>query len=158
MVSADRLGRRVVTGMNGSGRSVLVGDGVSAACTVRPDATMSVEIWCQERVPSTREESGVRAGEVVARPPEHGLSFRLFRIAGTEETEDGQPLATQLRASDSLFVGTVVQGRAYLVLEVEEVLLEAGDSFVIPGSMPGWRNPFADHALMVCSVTALIDS
>lgn len=44
------------------------------------------------------------------------------------------------------------------VLEAEVVLLKAGDSFVIPGSMHGWRNPFADHALMVCSVTALIDS
>ena len=44
------------------------------------------------------------------------------------------------------------------VLEAEEVLLKAGDSFVIPGSMPGSAILFADHALMVCSVTALIDS
>jgi hypothetical protein len=108
-------------------------------------------------VPSTREESGVRAGEV-ARPPEQSLSFRLFRIAGTAETQDSQPLATRLRVNDSLFVGSVVQGPVYLALEAEEALLAAGDSFVIPGSMHGWRNPFADHALMVCSVTALIDS
>jgi hypothetical protein len=38
------------------------------------------------------------------------------------------------------------------------VLLEVGDDFVIPGSMHGWRSLFANHALMVCSVTALIDS
>jgi mannose-6-phosphate isomerase-like protein (cupin superfamily) len=57
-----------------------------------------------------------------------------------------------LHRTDSLYVGTVVSGRAYLVLGTGDSLLGPGDSFVLPGAMHTWRNPFQEPAVMACAV------
>jgi quercetin dioxygenase-like cupin family protein len=86
-------------------------------------------------------------------PPAGGASIRTFVLppddvtAGTREVPLGQ--------TPSLFVATVVSGRAHLVLETGEVVLDQGDSFVLPGSVHGWRNPSPEPALIVCAVFPL---
>jgi quercetin dioxygenase-like cupin family protein len=62
-----------------------------------------------------------------------------------------------LARTPSLYVAAVLGGRAYLVLETCQVLLETGDSFVLPGALHAWRNPFEETAVMLATVVRLAE-
>ena len=167
------LGRRVIVGQDSEGRSCVLHDDVSQAQTVRPNGAVVQEVWRQERLPAHVADDGTRAGEMTPMPPSYGASIRLFTLPpdGHAETEaDPEALASAfgqenvggssgptLQRTASLYVATVVSGRAYLVLETTEVLLRQGDSLVLPGSMHTWRNPFPAAALMVSTVFYLAE-
>jgi hypothetical protein len=166
----DSFGRRVLVGVDDQGRSAVTRDAPSGARTVRPSGALSVEIWRQEAVPAREGDDGVRDGPMAPMPPERGACFRVFTLpAGTkaETAADADAVATAfggpenlalsdsgvlLHRTDSLYVATVVSGRAYLVVGTGETLLGPGDSFVLPGSLHTWRNPFTEPAVMACAV------
>jgi len=164
------IGRRVVIGKDSDGRSAVVRDDVSQARTTRPTGAVVTEIWRQEAVPAHYDDDGTRAGEMLPMPPATGASMRIFTLPPNGPSEprlDAERLAfgaanvaesasgPVLHRTDSLYVATVVQGRAELVLETNRVLLGPGDSFVLPGSFHAWCNPFQETAMIVAAVFPL---
>jgi len=171
-LSPPQVGRRVVVGLDDQGHSAAVKVGLSGARRLRPNGAVSTEIWRQERLPARTGDDGAREGEMAGSPPADGVTFRIFTLPPNTEAESaddveavaaifgasnvgGQQGGPTLHRVDSFYVATVVAGRAYLVLEAEEVLLEHGDSFVLPGVLHTWRNPFPEHAVMACAVFPL---
>jgi mannose-6-phosphate isomerase-like protein (cupin superfamily) len=164
------IGRRVVVGVDEQGRSTVVLDGLSETRVERPNGAVSVEIWRQESLPVAGGYDGTRGSDFVGTAPEAGLSYRLLSVPantpadGVDDTERvtanfGGPENVLLAESGALlhrtnafFLVTVMSGKVYLVLTTGEVLLEAGDTFVLPSVMHTFRNPFSETALMVTAV------
>ena len=161
--------RRVIVGPDETGRSTVVSEGSALARTVRPNGSVVQEIWRQERLPARADDNGTRTGEMEQMPPEAGVSIRMFTIppdrrAGTAvelaapaalaERGRSEPSASipKMRRTDSLYVATVISGEAYVVLETGDVLLRAGDSLVLPGSMHAWRNVTDSPATLITTV------
>jgi alcohol dehydrogenase (NADP+) len=171
LMSENTFGRRVIVGVDDHGRSTVVRDEPSAALVARPSGAVSVEIWRQEAVPARPGDDGTRE-TFAPMPPPSGASFRLFSLPGgtpAETPQDAERVAAAfggpdnvtvsedgvlLHRTDSLYVITVVSGRAYLILGTGETLIGAGDSFVLPGAMHTFRNPFPEAAVMVTAVFA----
>jgi len=165
----EGIGRRVIIGVDEQGRSTVVQDGHSDALVVRPSGAVSVELWRQDSLPSSLNYDG-RRPEFVGMPPNAGLSYRLLSVpAGTpaEGVDDlervtatfGGPENVLLADSGALlhrtnafFLVTVMAGKVYVVLATGEVLIEAGDTFVLPSVLHTFRNPFDEAALMVTAV------
>ncbi|MHB8695511.1 MAG: cupin domain-containing protein [Solirubrobacteraceae bacterium] len=55
-------------------------------------------------------------------------------------------------------MATVVSGEVTLVLEAGDVVLRAGDSLILPGSVHAWRNVTDSPTTIVTTVFALADS
>ncbi|MFC9839612.1 cupin domain-containing protein [Rhodococcus sp. NPDC127530] len=161
--------RRVIVGTNDDGLSRVVDDGATMARTVRPSGAVVHEVWRQEHLPAHPADDGSHTGEMEPNPPVKGITIRSFTVPPDVDPEvaayaestwartgAGEPIlaltAPQMHRTNNVFVATVLSGAAYLVLESEEVLLRQGDSFVIPGSMHSWRNPFDVEATMVSTV------
>ena len=155
---AARGSRRVVVGVDGDGRSTVTADGVSEVSTVRPNGAFLQELWRQETLPARAGDDGTRRGGWQALPPLHGVSVRIFTLAGTDQPDVPTPVPEGLHRADNLHVITVVSGQAILVLERGEVLMGQGESVVMPGSMHDWRNPFAEPAVMVTTVFCLVEN
>jgi len=168
----EALGRRVIIGLDRQGRSAVLHDDVTQSRTVRPNGAVVAEIWRQEQVPARADDDGTRTGEMEQLAPAHGASIRMFTLPPDDMREkhvdvkdlasvfgkDNVSLATPgpiLHRTDSVYVATVVSGRAELELEAGRAHLEQGDSFVLPGSMHAWSNPYSEPALIVCAVFPL---
>jgi hypothetical protein len=166
--------RRVVVGLDDQGRSAVVADGRPGVSVTRPNGAVVTEIWRQDSLPAEVATTADldEGGMMQPLPPPHGISVRVFTLP--PDLDDGPRVTEQdlagafgsdnvassaagqaLARTPSVYVAAVLSGRAYLVLESSEVLLEAGDSFVLPGSLHGWRNPFAETAVMLATVLPL---
>lgn len=169
--------RRVVVGYDAQGRSAVVADGVPAVSVTRPNGATAHEIWRQESLPADPASplGSEVSGTMLPMPPPRGISIRRFTLptddAAAVPRVSEQDLQRAFGAGNvgtsssgralartaSMYVAVVVSGRAYLVLESSEVLLEAGDCFVLPGALHAWRNPFAESAVMFATVYPLAE-
>jgi len=154
----DSLLRRVVVGLDAEGRSAVVSDARDMAHVLRPTGALVQDVWRVEQVPADPAVDGACRGEVILTPPEAGAMVRLFLLPpdsdkgryGADASQIGGPV---LGRTDTIHIGTVVSGRAYAILEAEEVLLAQGDVVVMPGSAHAWRNPF-DEEFVVAFLSA----
>ena len=128
-------GRRVVTGVNAAGKSIIVSDGLvpEAARQVDPGTGAGGgDVWLtrvpvdlnEQRDPldSYQVKEWPAPGEVVARMITWlpGFEFPMHR-------------------SDTLDIFYVVAGEIELILEAGTAVLRTGDSAVQRGTMHGWR-------------------
>src|SRR4051794_19297889 len=69
--------RRVVTGLDGRGRSTIVADDAASARLERPGGATVTEIWRADCLPARMDDAGpLRAVDVIS-PPPHGLAVRV---------------------------------------------------------------------------------
>ena len=152
--------RRVVTGHDAEGRSVVVGDGPTSG---RFDSGEWEELWAFEGVPADladpTDPAALQRFRLVPAPGR--IACRLFTIPardgsprGAEEREWEQridwaeverlppPADPRMHRTPTVDVVVVVSGEMDLVLDGgEEVRLRPGDSVVQRGTMHAWRNP-----------------
>ena len=151
MTGSER--RRLVVGRDGQGRSAVTRSDVPGARVVRPNGAVVEEIWRQETLPARAGDDGTRTGEMAPLPPPGGVSVRRFTLPPDDPAGGVLPLGR----TPSFYLITAVSGRAYLVLEAGEALLEPGDCVVLPGSPHTWRNPFGEPAVLVSTVLPLAE-
>jgi len=112
--------RRVITGLDGEGRSCLLIDGRS-----------SMVIWSTEGSPADNSATA-DAGGGPFRFPSSGTLFVFADFA---------PGATSpMHATDTIDYIVVVSGEVVFITETGETLLRAGDVLVDRGIMHAWRN------------------
>ncbi|HET9947818.1 MAG TPA: cupin domain-containing protein [Longimicrobiales bacterium] len=157
--------RRIVTGHDARGRSVVVRDGAPRALG------RFFEMWATEGAPAGYgSEDEVEGRWVRLEPPERGTIFRLFRVdpedprIPREELErraerdfssidaghclrdtTRHPTMHETRTVDYIIL---LQGRVTLVLEEDEVDLEPFDVVIQRGTNHAWVNRGPEPALL----------
>lgn len=109
--------RRVVTGHDDAGRSMIARDELlDPSLTVRADGRPAAELWATVDRPDTAGSSKFRVVDV---PPGGGSAMHV---------------------TDTVDYAIMLEGEVVLVLDMEETLLEAGDTVVQLGTMHAWQN------------------
>lgn len=139
--SPSNAPRRVVTGLDGDGRSTILFDS-----PVPVDANGRRQlIW---RAPSLPADN---AGDADASVP---FTMDLMRGGGANfsivEIPPGFPIP--MHATDTVDWLVILSGRIVLVMETGETILGPGDALVQRGTVHAWRNDGPDVVRMV-SVT-----
>ena len=174
----DKL-RRVVTGLDAAGSSVIEIDGPPANTLMRGQGGGTGEIWITSAVPAdnTQPLSDLAAAEVSLEPPRGGAKLRWFTVA--PESPDLAPEEHEALAAASFaalnaaharvdtrrhptmhVTGTVdyvvlLRGTVTLVLDEGETELAPGDVVVQRGTNHAWVNRGSETALLLA---VLIDA
>jgi quercetin dioxygenase-like cupin family protein len=123
--------RRIVTGADGSGRAVIVSDGV-------PTLVPSGDGWIAEEwtAASAADDRDLSGQPWRVAPPAGGWAFRLAEFAPA-----GRPGSSSPRhATPTMDCLVVLSGRLWLRLDDEEVEVGPGDSVVQRGTAHAWEN------------------
>ena len=169
--------RRIITGHNQEGKSVITIDGTQAR-SIGEDVGGLFEIWNTDGMPIDVTDNLDRAdSEIILSPPANGTKFRYFQI---NPTPDGVPwdvlqdLAAEafdrigaahhridtskhpaMHKTETIDYIILLKGDVSLLLDEEEVRLEPFDTVVQRGTNHAWVNHGEEPALLIA---VLIDS
>lgn len=160
--------RRVMCGVDATGRSCVAVDETTVTRQVRPTGAIVNEVWRQEAVPAGQQDDGRRGPELVLAPPAAGAVVRSYTVPPDEDVDPASYGASDavygagntggpggvpgMHRTDSLDVVVVVTGEIVLVLEADEVVLRQGDTLIVRGEMHAWRNRSGSPATIVSTV------
>ena len=152
-----RPARRVVTGHDAQGRSVVLSDGMPPNVRDRGTGVDFLEIWNTAGAPALLEaaEPEPTDGPLKVPPLQIGSKIRLNdfypgHIRKLPLRADGRhPMMHRTRSVD---YGIVLDGEIYMILDETEVLLRAGDVVVQRGTDHAWENR-TDH---VCRMAFIL--
>jgi hypothetical protein len=170
-------GRRIVTGHDAQGRSIIVSDG--APTNVVPNPADSdrghINFWRTERVPAdnTVFADPMAGPPCPLAPPKGGTMFRFFQIA-PERNEAGLSAAERntrmgqmfeaagaadarvdtrrhpsMHKTDSVDYIVLLKGEVTALLDVGEVKMRPFDVLIQRGTNHGWVNHGEEPALLV---------
>ena len=169
--------RRIVTGHNALGKSIITIDGPPAR-SIGEDVGGLFEIWNTDGMPIETTDNIDRAdSEIILSPPANGTKFRYFQINPTPEGVPWdvlQDLAAQafdrigaahhridtskhpaMHKTDTIDYIILLKGDVSLLLDEDEVRLEPFDTVVQRGTNHAWVNHGDEPALLIA---VLIDS
>jgi mannose-6-phosphate isomerase-like protein (cupin superfamily) len=127
--------RRVVTGVNSSGKSAVISDGPvpNAARFSGPGEASGCDLWIEKAVPVNILDQGDPIADYSAQawPPYGGV------IARTLTWNPG--VSYPMHRSDTIDIMFIISGRLELILEDGSTILEPGDCIVQRGTNHAWR-------------------
>ncbi|TQL48404.1 cupin domain [Homoserinimonas aerilata] len=134
--------RRVVTGHDENGVSVVLSDGPVPVHKVMPqDGVGFYEIWQTEGAPAVllpEEPSEPTQRTLRVPPPALGTKIRINEFFPGHINELGNQ--SPVHRTESIDYGIVLEGEIVLVLDDSEVTLRAGDVVVQRGTDHAWAN------------------
>lgn len=141
MSGTFKVPRRIVTGHDASGVSVIVSDGpVPVTKELPEDGVTFHEVW-----ETTPAPAPIRAGaedptigEVTVPPPSRGTRIRINEFLPGHLDERG--LQSPVHRTESIDYGIVLEGEITLLLDDSEVTAYAGDIVVQRGTDHAWAN------------------
>jgi len=169
--------RRIITGHNQDGKSVITIDG-PPACSIGEEVGGLFEIWNTDgEVIDSTDEVDRGDSAIILSPPKGGTKFRYFQINPTPEGvpwEVLQDLAAEafdrigaahhridtskhpaMHKTETIDYIILLKGDVSLLLDEEEVRLEPFDTVVQRGTNHAWVNHGDEPALLIA---VLIDS
>jgi mannose-6-phosphate isomerase-like protein (cupin superfamily) len=169
--------RRVVTGHDGNGQSILVEDRASPFVLAPNGAAGPVvtDLWKTFDTPANNSRVQEPCGEVRLAPPERGTVFRMVQFPPDAQymqdwneqatfTAMGHTLAAHesrkgttagMHKTRSVDYAIVLSGEIWAVMDSGETLLRAGDTLIQRGTNHGWSNR-SDAPAMVAFI--LVDA
>ena len=126
--------RRIVTGHDASGKSVVLSDGPTPKSLDIGTAAFH-EIWITDAmpVPIAAEEPETTDRPVRVPPPQNGVMVRF--------TEQGPGAESPMHRTETVDVGIVLEGEVWLLLDDgSETRVGPGDAVVQRGTMHQWVN------------------
>lgn len=153
--------RRIVTGHNAAGRSIIVSDGPAPDVIVSEASpqTASTLLWLTDRAPASNRgnEDAAPAGLRVPTPPQHrgGTVFRIsefppdssidtskvdMRKAGVHVTEDRLRKHYRFHQTDTVDYAICLEGEIWAMMDEGEVLMRPGDVLIQRGTYHSWAN------------------
>lgn len=136
-----RVPRRIVTGHDDNGISVIVSDGPVPMTKVLPeDGVAFHEIWVTQSVPAEIHAGAEdpTAGAVTVPPPTHGTRIRVNEFLPGHLDDRG--LQSPVHRTESIDYGIVLEGEITLLLDDSEVTAHAGDIVIQRGTDHAWAN------------------
>lgn len=167
--------RRIVTGHDAEGRSIILSDGISPhtrPSPVYPNRGLT-DIWRAFESPADNSgDADAAATEVVLTPPENGSVFRFFQIP-PDDTGEGKTAEELQAAADATFASMgaahnrdpnarhpnmhktdsvdyiiLLQGEVTLILDEGEVDMKPLDVVVQRGTNHAWSNRSDEIAVL----------
>lgn len=136
-----RVPRRIVTGHDRAGTSVVVSDGPVPVTRELPDDGVAFhEIWLTETVPAPigAGPEDPTAGAITVPPPARGTRIRINEFLPGHLDDRG--LQSPVHRTESVDYGIVLEGEITLVLDDSEVVARAGDVVIQRGTDHAWAN------------------
>lgn len=136
-----RVPRRIVTGHNAQGVSVIVSDGpVPVSHELPQDGVAFHEVWITTASPAVigAGPEDPTAGTITVPPPTHGTRIRINEFLPGHLDE--RRLQSPIHRTESIDYGIVLEGELTLVLDDSEVIARAGDIVVQRGTDHAWAN------------------
>jgi quercetin dioxygenase-like cupin family protein len=138
--------RRIVTGHDAQGRSVILSDGPTPTVReLRDDGARFFDVWATGASPAPVtpvEEGEPTGGESLIAPPAGGSVVRVVELAPGG--------ASPLHRTETVDYGILLEGELYMVLDSgAEVRLSPGDVVVQRGTDHAWQNRSKAPARMV---------
>jgi hypothetical protein len=137
--------RRIVTGHDEAGRSVILADGMPPNVRDKGTGVDFIEIWSTTGTPAPIHsvEPEPTNGPLRVPPPRHGTRLRYNdfypgHIQKLPPRTDGRH--RMMHRTRSVDYGIVLEGEIYMILDTGEVLLRAGDVVVQRGTDHAWEN------------------
>ena len=169
--------RRIITGHNKDGKSIITIDGPPAR-SIGEDVGGLFEIWNTDNMPIDTTDNVDRAdSEIILSPPANGTKFRYFQINPTPEGVPWdvlQDLAAEaldrigaahhridtskhpaMHKTETIDYIILLKGDVSLLLDEEEGRLNPFDTVVQRGTNHAWVNHGEEPALLIA---VLIDS
>ena len=169
--------RRVITGHDNDGKSIVVLDG-PPACSIGEDVGGLFELWNTDGNPINTKDRIDRAdSEIILSPPRNGSKFRYFQINPTPEgvpMDVMQDMAAEafkkigashhrvdtakhpaMHKTDTIDYIILLKGDVTLILDQEEIDIKPHDVVVQRGTNHAWVNNGNEPALLIA---ILIDS
>jgi mannose-6-phosphate isomerase-like protein (cupin superfamily) len=156
--------RRVLVGLDDSGRSTIVSDAAVETRLATPAFTRNV-IWGADVVPTpVMAENAITEAATIPPPPagyycdistfppdsewdyEGGYGAALAQAgvgeadADTDASEHDSGATPGMHQTDTIDIVTVISGEIWAVVETGETLVRAGDTVVQRGTWHAWRN------------------
>jgi mannose-6-phosphate isomerase-like protein (cupin superfamily) len=163
--------RRVVTGHDEAGRSVVIEDGAPARVVTLggESGTTFHEIWNTRATPAPIDRASGEPAEPGIRllPPEHGTRIRvldippddgavaalpreavkaLFEAIGAGHALAEDPPHPLMHRTETVDYGIVLEGELVLILDDSETVVRAGDIIVQRGTSHAWANRSGEAA------------
>lgn len=126
--------RRIVTGHDAAGRSVVISDGPSPKTTDIGTANLH-EIWVTAQMPVPIQATESEPTDIPVRvpPPVHGVVVRYTDMAPGAESP--------MHRTETVDVGIVLEGETWLLLDDgSETRVGVGDAVVQRGTNHAWVN------------------
>lgn len=145
-----RVPRRIVTGHDARGASVVVSDGpVPMSRELPQDGVAFHEVWATDDAPATigAGASDPTAGSLTVPPSARGTRIRINEFLPGHLDDRG--LQSPVHRTESIDYGIVLEGEITLVLDDSEVVARAGDIVVQRGTDHAWANRGDDVARVV---------
>ena len=151
--------RRVVTGHDADGKSIIATDGIAPNMKEMPSfpGLALTDLWETKGAPAINDGTAdLAARPIHLEPPKHGTILRIvefppdstrpggsdgregFKAIGAGHVQDkhsSDPMMHRTSTVDYIFV---LKGEIYAVMEKGETLLKAGDVFIQRGTMHSW--------------------
>jgi len=157
-----KMHRRVVTGHDHRGKSVILMDGTAPNWTLRAHSggLQVTELWVTDGAPADNSDSRDAAErEIRLEPPEAGTVFRIIEyppdsirlktidpkvhyasMGAAHASTDGPKKHPGMHQTNTLDYAIILSGEVYAVMDEGEVLLRAGDVLVQRGTHHAWSN------------------
>ena len=155
-----KLARRVLTGVNAEGRSVIVGDAETPTWVRRPTGSVVMDVWRAGSLPAHVDDEPAEDGELVLAPAAAGVCVRIAVFPPDKDIDAADAAAYEaamqeiygdqgdpspgevagMHRTDTIDIVTVVDGEIWVVMEEGETPLQAGDCLVQRGTRHAWRN------------------
>ncbi|MFT5181291.1 MAG: quercetin dioxygenase-like cupin family protein [Alphaproteobacteria bacterium] len=155
--------RRVITGHNNDGKSIVVIDETMTAHmghVLTPEGQPNVrlsDVWISRGVPDSNTGNDDTVEEkVTLQPPAGGAVFRTLEIPPDsernfgamrryfEQMDAGDRLEGKqhpgMHQTDSVDYLIIISGEVWMILDEEEILLKQGDTCVQRGTLHAWSN------------------
>ena len=163
--------RRVVTGHNEEGKSIVTIDG-PPSCSIGEDVGGLFELWNTDgSIINTKDTSDRADTKIALSPPKNGTKFRYFQINPTPEgvpEEVLQNMAAEafgkigaahhrvdtskhpaMHKTDTIDYIILLKGDVTLILDEEEVDIKPHDVVVQRGTNHAWVNNGSEPALLI---------
>lgn len=140
-MSGFRIPRRIVTGHDAAGVSVVVSDGpVPVTRELPEDGVAFHEIWETAGSPAVIGAAfdDPTLGDITVPPPARGTRIRINEFKPGHLDDRG--LQSPVHRTESIDYGIVLEGEITLVLDDSEVVAKAGDIIVQRGTDHAWAN------------------
>jgi quercetin dioxygenase-like cupin family protein len=146
--------RRVVTGHDDSGKSIVLSDGpVPVVTIIEPAGVALSEVWATDATPApiSPRETTEPTGRSLRIPPEpNGTKIRYIEYLPGFLRDDGNQ--SPMHRTETIDYGIILEGEIVLVLDDSEVTLRPGDVFVQRGVDHAWANRTDRTCRMACVI------